>query len=82
MWSTGKVVGEVTGHKSSKALRTYECTSEDQQRAAGRAISNLSPFQMETNKEEKNVPNLSLFQTVEEETCIENVLPLPSEPKV
>ena len=36
-----KIVGEVTGHKSLKA---YERTSEEQKRAAGRAISNLSVF--------------------------------------
>ena len=42
-----KIVGEVTGHKSLKALRTYERTSEEQKRAAGRAISNLSVFKCE-----------------------------------
>ena len=37
-----KVVGEVTGHRSLKALCTYKRTSEDQQRAASLAISNVA----------------------------------------
>ena len=42
-----KIVGEVTGHKSLKALRTYERTTEEQQRAAGLAISNISALKCE-----------------------------------
>ena len=60
-----KVIGEVTGHKSLNAFRTYEHTSEDQQRAAGLAISNLSIFRT--------------VETKEEETSIENVLPKVSQ---
>ena len=44
-----KVVGEVTGHRSLKALHTYEHTSEDQQRAAGLAISNVALVECNEN---------------------------------
>lgn len=33
-----KVIAEVTGHKSTKALRQYEKTSIEQEQAAGMAI--------------------------------------------
>ena len=37
-----KVLGGVTGHRSLNALRTYERTSEDRQRATSLAISNVA----------------------------------------
>ena len=52
-----KVVSEVTGHKSLTALRTYERTSEQQQRAAGRAISSLKR-ELQMEKEELQVENV------------------------
>ena len=40
-----KIVSEVTGHKSVKALRLYERTTSEQEREAGLAISRLNSFQ-------------------------------------
>ena len=40
-----KIVAEVTGHKSVKALRQYERTTEEQYQAVGHSISHMQAFE-------------------------------------
>ena len=42
-----KIVAEVTGHKSMKALRQYERTTEQQFQAVGNSISSMEAFESE-----------------------------------
>ena len=42
-----KIVAEVTGHKSMKALRQYERTTEQQFQAVGNSISCMEAFEPE-----------------------------------
>lgn len=35
-----KIIAENSGHKSTKALRCYECTSSEQQNAVSKVINN------------------------------------------
>ena len=54
MYNTGvpeKVISDISGHKSLKALRAYERTSIEQQKSAGESIQSGKPFIPEANEE-------------------------------
>ena len=54
MYITGvpeKVISDISGHNSLKALRAYERTSTEQQKNAGESIHSGKPFIPEANKE-------------------------------
>ena len=44
-----KIVAEVTGHKSVKALRQYERTTEEQYQAVGHSIAHMQAFESSTS---------------------------------
>ena len=44
-----KIVSEVTGHKSVKALRQYERTTEEQYQAVGHSIAHMQAFESSTS---------------------------------
>ena len=58
----GKIVAKVTGHKSVKALRQHERTTEEQYQAVGHAISRMHAFETKSSfetvlkSEENKVP--------------------------
>ena len=54
MYNTGvpeKIISDISGHKSLKALRAYERTSTEQQKTAGESIHSGKLFTPETEKE-------------------------------
>ena len=48
-----KIVAEVTGHKSVKALRQYERTTNEQFQAVGQSISCMESFEHVSKTEKK-----------------------------
>ena len=57
-----KIVAEVTGHKSVKALRQYERTTDQQYQAVGHSISSMASFeyaQPRQEMEEEGPPSLA-----------------------
>ena len=52
-----KIVAEVTGHKSVKALRQYERTTEEQYQYVGHSISRMQEFQTTTLQSAEETEN-------------------------
>ena len=65
-----KIIADRTGHKSAKALRQYERTSDAQLQAAGLAVSEQKPFSLESTDRK---PLMALENTAvkEEEEAVE-----------
>lgn len=58
----------MTGHKSLKALRTYERTSKEQKRAAGQALSGLTVFKCEDMEQKTSTGYPESNETPDAET--------------
>ena len=73
MYNTGvpeKIISDISGHKSLKALRAYERTSTEQQKTAGESIHSGNLFNPETEKENcENSSAIVKFASFEPESA-------------
>ena len=76
MYNTGvpeKIISDISGHKSLKALRAYERTFTEQQKTAGESIHSGKLFMPETEKENcDNSSAMVKFASFEPESATPN----------